>query len=145
MDKKHWYDNNALVIVLSIIVFPIGLYGLWKNTKLKKSIKIIISVLVAIFVIGYASNQSRTNSPKEIVQNSGWDNSVYQVQDYLKTVLKDPDSVKYEKWGKVLKNDKGYTVWVQFRSKNSFGGYVRSMYSFSLDLQGNVISFEKMY
>jgi len=60
-------------------------------------------------------------------------------------VLKDPDSVKYEKWGKVLKNDNGYTVWVQFRSKNSFGGYVKSMYSFNLDSQGHILSFEKLY
>jgi hypothetical protein len=143
MDKKHWYDNNVLVIILSFVIFPIGLYGLWKNAKLKKSIKIIITVLVFFMCVGYASNQVKT--PKEIVQNSGLDGSVYQVQDYLKTVLKDPDSVKYEKWGKVLKNDNGYTVWVQFRSKNSFGGYVKSMYSFNLDSQGHILSFEKLY
>jgi len=81
MDKKHWYDNNVLVIILSFVIFPIGLYGLWKNAKLKKSIKIIITVLVFFMCVGYASNQVKT--PKEIVQNSGLDGSVYQVQDYL--------------------------------------------------------------
>ena len=35
--------------------------------------------------------------------NSGWDSSVYQVKDYLKLNMKDPDSLQYIEWSKVVK------------------------------------------
>lgn len=59
--------------------------------------------------------------------NSGWDGSVSCVKRYLKTIAKDPDSLEFEKWGKVMHNDDdGWLVWCQYRAKNSFGGYARN-------------------
>ncbi|MCK4528639.1 hypothetical protein KAW18_14815 [candidate division WOR-3 bacterium] len=59
--------------------------------------------------------------------NSAWDGSVSCVKRYLKEIAKDPDSLKFEKWGKIMHNDEdGWLVWCQYRGKNSFGGYVRN-------------------
>ncbi|MBW2606100.1 MAG: OadG family protein [Deltaproteobacteria bacterium] len=61
-------------------------------------------------------------------ENSAWDGSVRCVKKYLEEVAVDPESLKFEKWGKVVynKND-GWLVWCQYRGKNSFGGYVRNI------------------
>jgi len=60
--------------------------------------------------------------------NSAWDGSVRCVKEYLKEIARDPDTVKFEKWGKVSYNEQdGWLVWCQFRGKNAFGGYVRDI------------------
>lgn len=59
-------------------------------------------------------------------ENSAWDGSVRCVKRYLEKIVKDPDSLKFGDWGKVMYNDKdGWLVWCEYRAKNSFGGYVR--------------------
>ncbi|MEI7638499.1 MAG: zinc-ribbon domain-containing protein [Syntrophus sp. (in: bacteria)] len=61
-------------------------------------------------------------------ENSPWDGSVSCVKDYLRSVAKDPDSLVFEKWGKVAHNDKdGWLVWCDFRGKNSLGGFTRDV------------------
>lgn len=55
---------------------------------------------------------------------SSWDGSVRVVKEYLRTIAKDPDSLKYEQWSDVFYNeDDGWIVLCVFRGKNSFGGY----------------------
>ena len=58
-------------------------------------------------------------------KNSEWDGSVKCVKDYLESVAKDPDSLKYEKWSQVFSSDDGWLVQCDFRAKNSFGAYER--------------------
>lgn len=55
---------------------------------------------------------------------SGWDGSVSCAKDYLKQTLKDPDSLKDEKWFPVQATSDGYwSVKVAYRAKNSYGAY----------------------
>lgn len=71
--------------------------------------------------------------------NSPWDGSVRCVKEYLKEIARDPDSLKFEKWGKVAYSDEdGWLVWCQFRGKNAFGGYVRNIKWFVIR-QGRVV------
>lgn len=79
----------------------------------------------------------------DIVSNSVWDSSVYQVEDYLKRTLKDPDSYQSIEWYKVKKTSTGFKVLHKYRAKNSFGGYVVEIAEFILDSKGNVISKRK--
>lgn len=72
------------------------------------------------------------------VENSSWDGSVYQVKEYLKRELKDPDSYESIEWTDVQNTDDGYTVRHKYRAKNSFGGYVIENQTFFLDYGGNV-------
>lgn len=56
--RSKWYDKKALVIILCIVFFPAGLYSLWKNTTFSKASKIVISVLVALMVVYFASQDA---------------------------------------------------------------------------------------
>ena len=73
------------------------------------------------------------------VENSSWDASVSQVKSYLKNTLKDPKSVEYIEWSKVVETYNGYQVRCKYRAKNSLGGYVLKNQIFFLDFNGNVI------
>lgn len=73
------------------------------------------------------------------VFNFDWDGgSVSQVKDYLKRTLKDPDSVQYVKWTKVIKTGDGYEVSVTYRAKNSLGGYALAVQTFDFDKAGTM-------
>ncbi len=84
-----------------------------------------------------------TTTPLPVVYNSAWDASVRQVKSYLSKNLKDPDSVQYIEWSKVIElTDGGFAVRCKYRAKNSFGGYVVEEYVYYLDRDGNVVSFD---
>lgn len=87
-------------------------------------------------------SSSKMNKVK--VENSSWDGSVYQVKKYVKKHLKDPSSYESIKWGKVQQNGNEYKVLHTYRAKNSFGAYVIEGGVFTLDMNGNVIGFEKV-
>lgn len=119
---------------------------------MKKDKWIAIGV-VLFFVIGFvwatsssnktSSSKTNTSSSKtsEIVVNSEWDASVYQVKNYLKENLKDPDSYQSIEWSKVVKNSDGtFVVRHKFRAKNGFGGYGIENKIFKLNSSGIVIS-----
>src|ERR1039458_5491902 len=103
---KKWYDNSGLVVLLCVLFFPVGLYGLWKSPKFSKGLRAGITAVIAIFIIiAIASSDDEKNktvndsttktSEKEtlpdVVVNSSFDGSVSQVKEYLKNNLKDWD------------------------------------------------------
>jgi hypothetical protein len=107
-----------------------------------------------IFVVGIAFSgifpapKSPSSAPKiapskepppEVVTNSSWDGSVYQVESWLKDNVKDPDSLEFIEWSPVSKTkDGGFMVRAKFRAKNSFGGYVIENKLFFLDSTGSL-------
>lgn len=105
-----------------------------------------IGFLVAIifFVIWIANSGSCSggcsSSPYSgnVVKNSSWDGSVYQVKKWLRKNLKDPGSLEFIEWGTVIESASGYSVRVKYRAKNSYGGYVIEEKMFYLDRSGNV-------
>lgn len=105
--------------------------------------KVWIAIIVLLVVV--ASCQSGKNKepnkpPPEIVSNSGWDGSVYQVEHWLKQSLKDPESFQAIEWGAVTKTESGFMVRCKYRAKNSFGGSIVSSQMFILDATGKVTS-----
>ena len=51
--KGQWFDNKTLVIAWILTVFPIGLYGLWKNDGFIRNVKLGVTVAVVMaFVLG---------------------------------------------------------------------------------------------
>lgn len=84
--------------------------------------------------------QERIAESRKIVY-AGYNGKVWQVEEYLKANLKDPDSLEFIKWtGPVLMDDNVWTVLVRYRAKNSFGGYVIESQMFQLNLNGVVIN-----
>lgn len=58
----------------------------------------------------------------------GWDNGVPIVKRYIESIANDPDSIKYENWWPVMYSEKdGWFVKCDWRAKNGFGVYVRSV------------------
>ncbi len=53
---------------------------------------------------------------------SPWDGSYYVVENYLKRIAKDPDSVKIASCTKVMKDKDGWLVVCTWRARNGFGG-----------------------
>lgn len=77
-------------------------------------------------------------SKAPVVRNSAWDGGVFQVEQYLKRVLKDPKSFEAISWSPVTRSCTGYVVRVRYRARNSFGGMVISEQIFSMDTAGYV-------
>lgn len=50
--NNQWYDKKWLVLILCVFVFPIGLYALWKSNQFSKIIKIGITAIIIIILIG---------------------------------------------------------------------------------------------
>lgn len=86
--------------------------------------------------------QKYDNGKVVVVENSFSDNSVRQVEKYLKSTLKDSDSYEGISWNKVIESDNGYSVRHKYRAKNSLGGYVIEDQIFYLDFKGIVISVQ---
>lgn len=84
-------------------------------------------------------------TPTVEVKNSGWDGSVKQVKDYLKSTLRDPDSYESIEWSEVKEKSDGYYVRHKYRAKNGFGGYVVANQLFHLDFSGNVVDVRDLY
>lgn len=52
INKEHTTMNkNALTIILLIVFFPVGLYLMWAKTNWNKTVKIVITVLIAILAL----------------------------------------------------------------------------------------------
>lgn len=49
--KAKLYTRTWFIILLLIIFFPVGLFLMWKYTKWKKFVKIIITIVIGIFFI----------------------------------------------------------------------------------------------
>lgn len=119
-------------IVMGIVLFPIFFPDYAQDIFLGKSLPRIRK----------RETVRKVEKSEEIVKNSAWDGSVRQVDTWIKKNLKDPGSVEYIEWSKVVKKEGGgYLVRVKYRDKNSFGGYVIEEKVVILDSRGNVISF----
>lgn len=120
-----------------------------KNKEIRlftvKVIAIAVLLIVATVISGMCTSKSSSSSiPKDAVMNSPFDGSVRQVEIYLKSGLKDPDSYQSIEWSAVKKQQNGsFLVKHKYRAKNSFGGYVVEEYIFSLDKNGNVVAAVK--
>src|SRR5690554_3121240 len=66
--KSKWYDKTWLVILLCIIFFPVGIYGLWKSQSISKGWKIGMTILIALIVIAQFGKDDQSSS--STVENS---------------------------------------------------------------------------
>ncbi|GEM_PF-2875748 len=67
-ENKKWYTKNQIVIALLVLLFPVGLFLMWKHSDWTKRTKIIVSVIVAIAAISGVI--ASYNSPPSISVNN---------------------------------------------------------------------------
>ena len=100
-------------------------------------------VLFVVSMVAWESCSSKTetkpSAPLEIVSNSAWDASVWQVKDYLRANVRDPDSLQFAEWSAIVKKGDGFYVRCKYRAKNGFGGYEVLNQIFFLDGSGKVV------
>lgn len=70
--KEKWYQKTFVIILLLIFFWPVGLFLMWKYKKnWSKIVKIIVTVLIAIFVlfscIPGSNDEESTSTPSEDV------------------------------------------------------------------------------
>ena len=51
MEKTPWYNDSTLLGVLVFLIPPVGLYGVMKNTSIKKSYKLIFAGFAILEVV----------------------------------------------------------------------------------------------
>lgn len=91
------------------------------------------------------SDDGSTYVPSVEVKNNKWNGGVKQVEDYLESTLRDPDSYESIEWSEVKTKSDGYYVRHKYRAKNGFGGYVVANQLFHLDFNGNVVGVKDLY
>lgn len=118
-----------------------------KRSTLLTALMIIGGILTVLVVIGFIVGPRGARTPKAAtVENSSWDGSVSQVERYLESTLKDPDSYEGIEWSPVsnlpkeLEDGSIYVVRHKYRAKNSFGGYVVANQQFWINRQGTVVN-----
>lgn len=113
-----------------------------KTNSLPFIIFFVIVFLIFCFTqSGGCSNNFDKEETHSKIENSPLDNSVYQVERYLKNeYLKDPDSYESINWSNVQElNENKFMVRHKYRAKNSYGGYTIEEKIFCLDGDGNII------
>lgn len=60
--KQAWYEKTGLVVLLCILFFPVGLYGLWKNSSIAKGWKIAATILIALVVIANLGGDQKVSA-----------------------------------------------------------------------------------
>lgn len=104
---------------------------------------LVIMVPIFLIAIILSFTDGFKNSSNSIVSNNPLDNSVYQVETYLKrSYLEDPESYESMEWSKVIETQNAgfsFRVRHKYRAKNSFGNYQIENKIFLLDENGNVV------
>jgi hypothetical protein len=143
------YQNRLTVSILYLILGI--LFGYLSDMTLTKEMKKEMLVLKRKYEIEDSLKviqqekkllEEEQNKQNKIVSNSELDGSVSQVEEYLKSSLKDPDSYESIEWSPVSiveTETHKFIVRHKYRAKNGFGGYVISNQSFYLDKDGNVV------
>lgn len=57
MRRTYWYNSRMLVVLLLLLVWPIGLYGLWRSyrfSRLAKTVWLLISVIPLLVLAHYS-------------------------------------------------------------------------------------------
>lgn len=85
--SEKWYSKQWLVILLCVLFFPVGLYGLWKSDSFSKAVKIIITIIIGLATIVQISNKLDTADQSTAVsqQDSGNDSTASASGDQAKT------------------------------------------------------------
>ena len=100
----------------------------------------LLMIVIVVISLLVSPKNDHSSSKQGAVENSGWDDSVSQVKDWVTANVKDPDSLQFIEWSPVIQQGNGeLMVRVKYRAKNSFGGYVVEHKLFFLSSSGRIL------
>lgn len=111
------------------------------------AIAVIGLVFLGFFIWLQSASWSVSTSPPKtsknsLVYNSYLDGSVHQVESWLRQNLKDPESLEIIEWYKVVdRKDGSFSVVVEYRARNGFGGFNVEKMKFYLDSGGKITDY----
>lgn len=50
---QRWYNRPVLLVLLSVLVFPLGLYGLWKSEVISKIWKVVFAAIILFVYVPF--------------------------------------------------------------------------------------------
>ena len=124
VQKTAWYEKTGLLVILLIVFFPAGLYGVWKNARFTTKTKgIITGVVAVVFIVAITSgggekgpvSKSASNAPPA-APNMEWvqeiANEISKLKGELAAAKKRIDeqqskSVAFQIAGEVKDRDEG--------------------------------------
>lgn len=147
--KDDFQEKDGLELLIEQSAFLDDVISGDSRIRITRYVVSALGILIVFWIFGHSGKKDTsktvasstfTERNVDIVRNSPWDSSVYQIENYLKKTLIDPDSYQSIEWYKVIKTTIGYKVLHKYRAKNSFGGYVVQTTEFILNSEGDVIS-----
>lgn len=92
--SSGWYEKTWLVIVLCLLIFPVGLYALWKNSKINKGWKIAITIFIAIIVFTKLNSEKNIDNESITVTNTEKTEKGSSVTSVVETSPSEKDIIK---------------------------------------------------
>ena len=111
-ETNKWY-NDWTRLLLSLLFWPLFVYGMYKTILVKKKNKqIMLAIVTCLFIIGMFGNSGSGGSGGD-VRNT--------VQRYIKSHAYDPDSYEAISWDIQKNSDGSFRVTHYFNVKNRYG------------------------
>lgn len=102
---NEWGNNNEgitskkwFVVIMLLLFTPVGIYFMWRNNSFSKIVRITITVIVALFLVGaITSNLGNSNDKKlqEVTKNSKTE--VAKVEGKIDAVQEEKDKIEQVK------------------------------------------------
>lgn len=126
-ERGNRFWTYAVLFSLLAVLVPLTVYEhTWGSSAKRRQSEASLKIALA--------------AQRAVVFNSGIDGSVFQVERWLKSNLKDPASLEFLQWSPVVSGpEKNFEVRVKYRAKNGFGGYAVEQKLFRLDSTGTVL------
>ena len=92
--KSEWYKQTWAIVLLLIFFFPVGIFLMWKYSTWKQGVKIAISVVFGLFVIGNMNNKKEDT----VATNTKVETKAEETKkEEPKVVEKTPEEIAKEK------------------------------------------------
>lgn len=127
-NTNPWYNNNVTVIILLILVFPIGLFALWKNERAPKPLKIVVTLFIALGVIFAVNTEYKPVIDLKEEKQKQLIAIAYSSEQKIEKNLKDPSSYELIERDYNFLNDTLYEIKIKYSATNSFGARIQNQY-----------------
>jgi hypothetical protein len=125
---SSWYDNKITVLVLLIFFFPVGIYGMWKNKSISKTVKILVSIFFVFLIVGVSNSDAKPEFDLKKEKQKQLVDIAFDSELKIKENLKDPASFELIDRDYKFLSDTVYKISITYSGTNSFGGRIQNKY-----------------
>jgi hypothetical protein len=124
-NTEKWYDKTWLVVILCLFIFPIGLYALWKSSKIAKGWKIAWTVIIGVLAIASLSGNKSSSTASNTSNSSNTSSASQDNSSNTPTYKKIGDQIDVGNFSYVVNNIRfTKTVGSDYSQKTADGIYL---------------------